>query len=84
MSTPQPSVSQLQDDVVSAREQLTSSIAELKAAAAPQALAARAGNAAVGVFRNEDGSVRVERVAIVAAVVIGVVGLRLLTRRRKS
>lgn len=83
MSTPTPSVEQLQADVQAARDQLSLTIGELKAATQPAALVKQAGNAAAGVFKNADGSIRVERVAIAAAVVVGLVGLRLLTRRRR-
>lgn len=83
MSTPAPSVEQLQADVQSAREQLSTTLGELKQATQPAALAKQAGDAAIGMFKAADGSIRVERVAIVAAVVVGLVGLRLLTRRRR-
>ena len=83
MTSNTPSVEALQAEVQQAREQLASTLGELKQATSPAALAKQAGDAAIGVFRNADGSVRVERVAIAAAVVVGIVGLRLLTRRRR-
>ena len=72
----------LQAEVTAAREELVASIAELKAQATPKALAERGGRTVTGFFTDEFGGIRPERVAIVGAVVVGLIALRLITRRR--
>jgi hypothetical protein len=79
----QPSIVDLQAEVTAAREELVATIAELKAQTAPAALAHRGGRAVTGWFTDEFGGVRPERVAIVGAVVIGFVALRLIRRGRR-
>lgn len=82
MATNGKTPAELVSEIDQARDQLSNTLNELKASASPAAIARNAGNAVVGVFKNPDGSIRVERVAIVGAVVVGIVGLKLLTRRR--
>lgn len=72
----------LQAEVSAAREELVASIAELKSQTTPKALAARGGHKVTGFFTDEFGGIRPERVAIVGAVVVGLIALRLITRRR--
>ena len=82
-STPTPP-SLLVDErthVAAAREELLASLANLKAEAAPGALAQRALGAAKGWFTDEYGGVRPERIAIVGAVVVGFVAIKILGRR---
>ena len=71
----------LQAEVTAAREELLASIADLRAATTPAALAQRGARAVGSWFRDEYGGVRPERVAIVGAVVVGFVALRALRRR---
>jgi hypothetical protein len=83
-STPDspPSIAELQAEVAAAREELVASIASLKAGTTPGALARRGGSTVTGFFTDEYGGIRPERVAIVGAVVVGVIVLRMITRRR--
>ena len=67
--------------VAAAREELLASLANLKAEAAPGALAQRALGAAKGWFTDEYGGIRPERVAIVGAVIVGFVTVKILGRR---
>ena len=78
-----PSMVDLQAEVSAARDELVASIGELKAQTAPKALAQRGGRSITGWFTDEFGGVRPERVAIAAAVVVGVIALRLVARRRR-
>jgi hypothetical protein len=77
------SLADLQAEVVAAREELASSLAELKSQTQPKALVARGGRNLTGFFTDEFGGIRPERVAIAGAVVIGVIALNVLLRRRK-
>ncbi len=79
---PAPSVVDLQAEIAAAREELVGSIADLRAATTPGALAKRGRNQVTGWFTDEYGGVRPERVAIVVGVVVGVVVLRRILRRR--
>ena len=81
---PAPTVEELQAEITAAREDLVASIGELKAQAQPKALAERAGNNVKGFFTDEYGGIRPDRVAIVAAVVVGFVVLRTIRRRRRG
>ena len=67
--------------VAAAREELLASLANLKAEAAPGAAAQRALGAAKGWFTDEYGGIRPERVAMVGAVVVGFVTIKILGRR---
>jgi hypothetical protein len=77
------SVVDLQAEITAAREELVATIAELKAQTTPAALARRGGNAVTGWFTDEFGGIRPERVAIVGAVVVGFVALRIIRRGRR-
>lgn len=79
--TPPRSVEEIQRDLDRTRQRLVSNIATLKEETQPKALANKAGDKVQSVFRNPDGSVRTERVAAVAGVVVG---LFLLSRGVKS
>jgi hypothetical protein len=76
-----PSLVDLQAEVVAAREELVASLAELRSQTEPQALIARSGRAVLGVFTDEFGGIRPERVAIAAVVAVGV--LAVVFRRRR-
>lgn len=78
-----PSIVDLQAEVAAAREELVASIGELKAQTTPKALAGRAGDNVKGFFTDEYGGIRPDRVAIVGAVVVGLVVLRMIRRRRR-
>jgi hypothetical protein len=76
-----PSLVDLQAEVVAAREELVASLDELRSQTEPKAMLARGGRAVLGVFTDEYGGIRPERVAIAAVVTIGV--LALMFRRRR-
>ena len=81
-AAPAPSIVDLQAEVAAAREELVASLGELKSQTQPKALAERGGRTVAGFFTDEYGGIRPERIAIVGAVVLGLVALRMITRRR--
>jgi len=81
--SPAPSIDDLQAEVSAARDELVSSLSELKTQTAPKALVQRGGRSITGWFTDEYGGIRPERVAIAAAVVVGLVALRIVARRRR-
>jgi hypothetical protein len=78
-----PSVEDLQAEIAAAREDLVATIAELKEQATPGALVQRGRRAVTGWFTDEYGGIRPERVAIVGAVVVGFVAIRVIRRSRR-
>ncbi|MEI8260759.1 MAG: DUF3618 domain-containing protein [Actinomycetes bacterium] len=82
-SSPKPTLVQLQADVEQARADLLATIDELRLQATPAAMVQRAGRTVTGFFTDEFGGIRPERVAIVGAVVVGVVAIRVLAWRRR-
>lgn len=76
-----PSLSEIQAELESARADFVASLQELRDNTSPQALVQRGARAAGGWFTDEFGGVRPERVAIVGAVVVGIVAIKLLRRR---
>jgi hypothetical protein len=72
----------LQTQVVAAREELVSSLSALKHETSPGALANRGLGAIKGWFTDEYGGIRPERVAVVSAVVVGFIAIKVLGRRR--
>jgi hypothetical protein len=72
---PRP-VSEIQQDIESTRERLVGNLEQLKAEANPKALGEKASTKAKSVVMNPDGSVRVERVAMIAGVVVGMLIIR--------
>lgn len=81
----QPSTSSivdLQTQVVAAREELVASLSTLKQETSPGALAQRGLGSIKGWFTDEYGGIRPERVAIVGAVVVGYIAIKLIGRRR--
>lgn len=77
-----PTVAQLQAEVEAARNDLVASIAQLREETTPGSLVKRGGRAVAGVFTDEYGGIRPERVAIAGAVVVLFVTWRVLRRRR--
>ena len=82
VAAPAPSVADLQAEIAAARDDLVATIAELKAQTTPAALARRGGRTVTGFFTDEFGGIRPERVAIVGAIVIGFIAIRLVRRGR--
>jgi len=80
--TAPPTIDELQAEVEAARDELVASIAELKSQATPKALVERGGRSVTGIFTDEFGGIRPERVAIAGAVVIGLIALVAFRRRR--
>jgi hypothetical protein len=79
-----PTIPELQAQIASAREDLVASIATLKAETTPGAMVRRGGRSIRGLFTDEFGGVRPERVGIVGAVVVGVIALGVLRRLRRA
>ncbi len=82
-SAPSTSLVDLQTHVAAAREELVASLVSLKSETTPAALAQRGLGAAKGWFTDEYGGIRPDRVAIVGAVVVGYVAIKLIGRRRR-
>lgn len=80
---PQKTPDMLAADIDSARADLERSLAELKAATAPKALVERGKANTVGFFTDEFGGVRIDRIAMVAGAVVGLVLLRKWRRSRR-
>lgn len=77
----QPSLVDLQAEVVAAREELVASLSELRAQTTAPALVGRAGRSVLGIFTDQYGGIRPERVAIAAVVVVGVLAITFRRRR---
>lgn len=68
---------EIQADIEETRDRLARNIEQLKAETKPAALADKAKQTVTGVFVDHDsGAVRVERVAAVVAVVVGLIVIR--------
>lgn len=80
----QPSADELAAEIAAARDNLTTTLEQLKAETTPQALARRGVNAVRGYFTDEYGGVRPERVAIAAGVVVSLIVLRRWRRSRRN
>ena len=78
-----PSIVDLQAEVAAAREELVASLSELRSQTQPKALVERSGRKVTGFFTDEYGGIRPDRVAVVGAVVVGLVVLRMIARRRR-
>lgn len=76
-----PSLVDLQAEVVAAREELVASLSELRSQTEPRAILARGGRAVLGVFTDEYGGIRPERVVIAAVVTVSVLALAFRRRR---
>lgn len=71
----------LQSEIEGARAAFVNSINELREQTSPAALAQRGLHAAQDWFTDDFGSIRPKRVAIVSAVVVGVIAIKILRRR---
>jgi len=71
----------LQAEVESARAAFINSVTQLREQTSAGALVQRGVSAAQGWFTDDFGSIRPKRVAIVGAVVVGVVAIKLFRRR---
>jgi Protein of unknown function (DUF3618) len=74
--------SQIEADIVATRERLAGRIAELKAHTAPKAIGQRQAERVKGLFVDEFGGVRPERVLAAAGVVVAILALGAMRRRR--
>ncbi len=82
---PRP-VGEIQQDIASTRGRLVDNLDQLKAETSPKALGDKAATKAKAVVLNDDGSVRMERVVAIGAVVVGLLVIRkgFRTRARKK
>lgn len=71
----------LQTEVEEARTAFINSVTQLREQTSAAALAQRGLSAAQGWFTDDFGAIRTKRVAIVGAVVVGVITIKLLRRR---
>lgn len=71
----------LQTEVEVAREAFINSVTQLREQTSAAALAQRGLSAAQGWFTDDFGAIRPKRVAIVGAVVVGVIAIKLFRRR---
>ncbi len=71
----------LQTEVEAAREAFINSVTQLREQTSAAALAQRGLSAAQGWFTDDFGAIRTKRVAIVGAVVVGVIAIKLFRRR---
>lgn len=78
---PDAAVTELQQEIASARADLLDSIVALKSQANGQAMAQRAAASVKRWFVDASGAPRMDRIAIVGGAVVGVVLLRALGRR---
>lgn len=76
-----PTTAQLQADVAAAKADLDRAVEDLRAGTSPQAMGQRALEGVKGVFVDEHGGIRPERVAIAVGAVAGLLLLRALVRR---
>jgi hypothetical protein len=86
MSNGTPSQSALENDISALRDRLAQTIDELTVRAAPQNVVNRQKEQAKASFysatHTDTGEVRMDRAAIAAAVVIGLVALKVISKRR--
>jgi len=71
----------LQTEVEVARVAFINSVTQLRGQTSAGALAQRSLHAAQGWFTDDFGAIRTKRVAIVSAVVVGVIAIKLFRRR---
>lgn len=81
-NAPESEVTELQAELASARADLVDAIVDLKSQFNGPAIAERAGNSVKQWFLDSSGGPRVDRIAIVGGVVLGMIVLRALGRRR--
>ncbi|WP_338748194.1 DUF3618 domain-containing protein [Janibacter alittae] len=87
MSNDTPSITKLENDIVTTRDRLAQTIDELSVRAAPKNVIARQKEAAKASFdkaiRTDSGELRMDRVAMAAAAVGAVVVLKIVSGNRK-
>lgn len=79
--TPAPSPAELQAEIAAARDELVASITALRGQVQPDALARRAAQNVKGVFTDDLGSPRLDRIGMVAGALVGFIVLRALIKR---
>jgi len=75
------SIDELIAEITAARTEVLVSVENLKSQFTGASLRQRGMNAVTGVFTDEFGGIKPKRAGIVAGVLVGVVGLKLLARR---
>jgi hypothetical protein len=75
------SIDELIAEITAARTELLASVENLKGQFTGASLRQRGLSAVTGVFVDEFGGIKPKRIAVVAGVFVGVVGLKLLARR---
>jgi hypothetical protein len=87
VSNDNPSTTRLENDIITTRDRLAQTIDELSVRAAPKNVIERQKAQAKASFahatRTESGELRMDRVAIAAAAVVGLVVLRAIAASRK-
>lgn len=81
VETSETSIDELIAEITAARTELLASVENLKGQFTSASLRQRGISAVTGVFTDEFGGIKPKRIGIVAGVVIGVIGLKLLARR---
>lgn len=88
MSNDNPSITKLENDIVTTRDRLAQTIDELSVQAAPKNVIARQKESAKASFdkavKTESGELRMDRVAMAAAAVGVVIVLKVISSSRKS
>jgi|APCry1669189034_1035192.scaffolds.fasta_scaffold30854_3 ElaB/YqjD/DUF883 family membrane-anchored ribosome-binding protein len=80
---PRRSAAQIESEIEATRNRLASRLDDFQDYVKPANVVDRGVNSAKGVFVDEYGGVRPERVAIAAGAVVGLIALRVLARRRR-
>ena len=78
-----PKIDALVAEITAARAELLASVDDLKEQFSPASLRQRSLGAITGIFTDQFGGIKPKRVAITAGVIAGIVGLKLITGRRK-
>jgi hypothetical protein len=80
---PRRSAAQIESEIEATRNRLASRLDDFQDYVKPANVIDRGVNSVKGVFVDEYGGVRPERVAIAAGAVVGLIALRVLARRRR-
>ena len=81
---PRRSAADIESEIDAVRNRLASRLDDFQDYVKPSNVVDRGVNSAKGVFVDEYGGVRPERVAIATAAVVGLIALRALSRRRRG
>ena len=88
MSNDTPSMTKLENDIITTRDRLAQTIDELSVSAAPKNVIARQKESAKASFdkatRTEAGELRMDRVAMAAAAVGAIIVLKMISASRKQ